>query len=370
LRVPGVASRRYAVHLKASGVHIASLATNLTTNPRKPMSPVPPQVHSLAAEIYRWHQANADDGLRPHLGASLIGHPCARYLWLSFRWVMATGFEGRILRLFARGQREEAIIVEELRGIGAEVSECQANGDQWRVSACGGHFGGSLDGCVKGLPGGSATNWELLEFKTHNAKSFKDLSEKGVQVSKPQHWCQMQTYLHLTGMTRANYIAVNKDTEALYHERVAVDPEAGPQLIKRAESVIFAQEPPPGISSDPSWFQCRMCSYHAFCHGQEAPLVTCRSCAHVTPDPQGGWKCERFGHWLTISAQKEACAQHRYIPALLSTFAVMVDADASENWVEYRNLATNALFMNCGTVYRSADIHGCQDKRQLVVKEG
>lgn len=333
------------------------------------MAYVPPPVHSLAAEIYRWHQANADDGLRPHLGASLIGHPCSRYLWLSFRWVMAPGFDGRILRLFARGQREEAIIVEELRGIGAEVSECQANGDQWRVSACGGHFGGSLDGCVKGLPGGSSTNFELLEFKTHNAKSFKDLSEKGVQVSKPQHWAQMQAYLHLTGMTRANYIAVNKDTEALYHERVAVDPDAGPQLIKRAESVIFAQEPPPGISSDPSWYECRLCNYHSFCHGQEAPLVNCRTCAHVTPDPQGGWKCERFGHWLTISAQKEACAQHRYIPALLSTFSVMLDADAGENWVEYRNLATGSsfrqFFTNGGDGYSSKNIHACQDKSQL-----
>ena len=367
MRVPGVASRRYAVHLKASGVHIASLATNLTTNPRKPMSPVPPQLHSLAAEIYKWHQANADDGLRPHLGASLIGHPCARYLWLSFRWVMDPGFEGRILRLFARGQREEAIIVEELRGIGAEVSECQANGDQWRVSACGGHFGGSLDGCVKGLPGGSATNWELLEFKTHNSKSFKDLNDKGVKVSKPQHWAQMQAYLHLTGMTRANYIAVNKDTEALYHERVAVDPEAGPQLIKRAESVIFAQEPPPGISSDPSWYECRMCNYHAFCHGQEAPLVNCRTCAHATPAADGEWLCEWQGYPLSVVGvdPKVGCVKHRYIPALLSTFAVMVDANHEENWVQYRNLATNALFMNCGTVYRSEDIRWCQDKGQL-----
>ena len=330
------------------------------------MPPVPPPVHSLAAEIYRWHQAQADDGLRPHLGASLIGHPCARYLWLSFRWVMAPGFEGRILRLFARGQREEAIIVDELRGIGAEVSECQENGDQWRVSACGGHFGGSLDGCVKGLPGGSATNYELLEFKTHNAKSFKDLSEKGVQVSKPQHWCQMQTYLHLTGMTRANYIAVNKDTEALYHERVAVDPDAGPQLIKRAESVIFAQEPPPGISGDPSWWTCRMCQYHSICHGQEAPLVNCRTCAHATPTTDGLWVCENKKLLpLTVEMQKEACPSHRYIPALLSTFAVMVDANHEENWVQYRNLATNALFCNKSFVYRSTDIHGCQDKSQL-----
>ena len=28
----------------------------------------------------------ADDGLRQHLGASLIGKPCERALWYAFRW--------------------------------------------------------------------------------------------------------------------------------------------------------------------------------------------------------------------------------------------------------------------------------------------
>ena len=45
---------------------------------------------------------------RAHLGASLLGHPCDRYLWLMFRWAVIEKFDGRILRLFQRGQREEA----------------------------------------------------------------------------------------------------------------------------------------------------------------------------------------------------------------------------------------------------------------------
>ena len=181
---------------------------------------MPEPLHSLAASIYRWREATADDGLRPHLGASLIGHHCARHLWLTFRWSAKQSWEGRMLRLFDRGQREEAVIVAELRGIGAEVSECQPDGQQYRVAMFGGHFGGSLDGVARGIPGGSATNWELLEFKTHNTKSFKELTEKGVQTAKWQHYCQMQTYMALTGMTRANYIAVCKDDDQIYHERV------------------------------------------------------------------------------------------------------------------------------------------------------
>ena len=45
--------------------------------------------------------------LRPYLGMSQIGHHCERYLWLSFRWCFDSYFEPRMLRLFARGHREE-----------------------------------------------------------------------------------------------------------------------------------------------------------------------------------------------------------------------------------------------------------------------
>jgi hypothetical protein len=59
---------------------------------------------------------------RPHLGASQIGNDCNRALWYSFRWAVWPHFDGRTLRLFDRGQREEAVFVEELRRIGARAS--------------------------------------------------------------------------------------------------------------------------------------------------------------------------------------------------------------------------------------------------------
>ena len=81
------------------------------------------------------------------MGASLIGHNCDRYIWLTWRWALKPEFKGRILRLFDTGKREESRLIEELRGIGATVWDVDPDsGDQWRVSACNGHFGGSLDG--------------------------------------------------------------------------------------------------------------------------------------------------------------------------------------------------------------------------------
>ena len=78
----------------------------------------PDQLTSQA--ITAWYEAKPQD-FRDHLGASLIGHSCNRYLWLTFRWAVMPKFEGRMLRLFNTGNREEIRIAEELRGIGVEL---------------------------------------------------------------------------------------------------------------------------------------------------------------------------------------------------------------------------------------------------------
>ena len=54
-------------------------------------------------------------------------------------------------------------------------------------------------------------------------KSFRDSSAKGVVEAKPQHWAQMQIYMHLTGLTRALDLVVGKDTDDLHVERVAAE---------------------------------------------------------------------------------------------------------------------------------------------------
>ena len=68
---------------------------------------LPERQNTTTAEIYKWY-ASKPQSHREHLGASLIGAECDRYLWQSFRWVALPQFEGRILRLFDTGTREEA----------------------------------------------------------------------------------------------------------------------------------------------------------------------------------------------------------------------------------------------------------------------
>ena len=94
--------------------------------------------------------------------------------------------------------------------------------------------------------------WHVIELKTHNARSFAELRTHGVQKAKPEHWAQMQVYMHLTGLTRALYLAVCKDTDALYAERVRIDHAEAERLIERAGRIIFATRPPARISEDPT----------------------------------------------------------------------------------------------------------------------
>lgn len=312
--------------------------------------------------IYEWYERNADDGHRPHLGASLIGHACERHLWLTFRWARRANFPGRVLRLFDTGKREEARIVDDLRGIGCEVFDTQPDGSQWRIETFGGHFSGSLDGAVRGVPEAPLT-WHVLEAKTHNAKSFADLSKKGVEVSKPMHYAQMQVYMGFTGMERALYFAVCKDTDEIYTERVHFDREKFQRLVNKAEAVIFAAEPPPRISSDPAWFECKFCDHHALCHGTTVAEPNCRSCAHVTPARDGTWQCERHGSALGDVEQRKGCQAHRYIPILLERIGTMVDASQEDNWVRYRNIKTAGHFTNGAPPagFSSEEIHAAAE---------
>jgi hypothetical protein len=154
---------------------------------------MPDSQHSTAQKIYNWYQEKSRP-YRPHLGASVIGHSCDRYLWLTFRWAKQQNFPGRILRLFETGNLEETRIAKELKGIGVVLHTHDENGSQIRCFDDSGHFGGSVDGVGKGFPEALKT-WAILEAKTHNSKSFKQLEKKGVLESKPRHYAQMQVYM-------------------------------------------------------------------------------------------------------------------------------------------------------------------------------
>lgn len=289
---------------------------------------LPKQSQTVGA-IYAHHKHIGNiEPPRQYLGMSEIGGPCKRALWYKFRHCCKPDFTGRFFRLFETGDLAEIRFTKELRAIGCEVHDVNENGEQFAFNELGGHFSGHMDGCAIGIPEAPET-WHVLEFKTHNAKSFTELTKEGVEKSKPQHYAQMQCYMHSSGMTRALYLAVNKDTDELYSERIRYDKEAAKRLIERAEQIITNITPPERISDRPDFYQCKWCDARAICWGiQEegkcqalpVPAISCRQCCHATPAMDGNarWVCEKHKRSLSEADQAKACDDHLCLPGLFA----------------------------------------------------
>jgi len=289
----------------------------------------------LCEAIYRAYEREAGSSSREHLGASIIGKLCERALWYDFCWASPITHPGRVLRLLESGQREESRLARDLRRLGATVLEVDPEtGRQFRVSALGGHFAGSLDGLAWGVPDDPA-RWQVLEFKTHNAKSFAELLSQGVRRAKPLHFAQVQIYMALMELEVALYMAVCKDDDALYIERIALDPHIAAGLIAKAERIIGAQSAPARISDDPAHYGCRYCEHAALCHGKAAARVHCRSCLHASPVTDG-WHCTRHEAMLKVAQQREGCADHLYLSSLVPGEQIDASPETPVQWVHYR----------------------------------
>lgn len=312
---------------------------------------------------------DADNGFRPHLGASLIGRSCERQLYYVFHWAKAASFEPRILRLFGRGQREEDTFANLLRSAGVTIHQVDpATGKQFQFSSCGGHFGGSMDGAGVKIPDAPAT-WHVIEMKTHGKKSYDVLVKDGVRKAKPEHWFQMQCYMKWTGMTRALYMAVCKDDDRLHLERIDYDEVEASRMFERAERIINCNEPPQRIGSA-DWYECKFCDFRDICHGTEAPAVNCRTCAHSTAEKAGYWSCARNCHnEIPVQSQKLGCDGHRYIPKMLH-WAEMTSGSDTDNWVKYQ-MHDGGTFVNgyAPEGLSSQEIQAATDKKALALTQ-
>lgn len=320
--------------------------------------------HPVALAINSKLEAIQEDGRRRHLGGSLIGRDCRRELWYSFRWATPIQFKGRMLRLFNRGHKEEFRFVEWLRLIGVEVHEYENDGrrliynqesgeyalvsperaaelhgnnmlvdvtndpiereiakrlgydvpddKQWRILDIDGHFGGSLDGIVRYVPGVQVLGLPhdapgLVEFKTHGLTSFEKLVGEGVRKAKPEHYAQMQIYMHKRQLSFAVYMAICKNDDRLHVEFVQPEFGEGQKLLDKAREVIYSRTPPERISKNPTWFKCKFCDHKAACHFGAPLAKSCRTCINANPVSDGRWFCARWQSLIPQDAERDGC---------------------------------------------------------------
>ena len=265
--------------------------------------------------------ADPNDNFRQHLGCSLIGDECERKSWYTFNWYTQRNIPGRILRLFDRGNREEAPLVEAIRSAHIEVQPVNPSTNrQWTFRDPGlPHFGGSADAISRGWFGNDT--WVGLEFKTAGAARWREFSRKGIEETSPTYFGQVQSMMRLSHLDCSPTpplnsfieIIVNKDNDELYAELIPRDPEVGEILKVKAERIFEARHPTEveRISEYGDYYLCKFCDHSSICHGYDdaVPAPTCRSCAHVSMTTRT-WRCGLKRRRLSRSASLAGCAEY------------------------------------------------------------
>lgn len=285
------------------------------------------------AAIDDFIESNQEDGNRNHLGASLIGRPCSLQLWFIFRWAKKPRHRAQLLRLFNRGHLEEDRFVKYLRDAGMRVWDVDAQGQQFRIIDCDGHFGGSSDGVAMEVPDVPVGEACLTEYKTKGDKPFKKLVTEGIVGSNYEHFVQMQVYMDKMNLNYGLYMCVNKNNDELHMEIIKRDPRVAEQHILKADNIIHSNERPAQISNTATYYQCKFCDFTNICHGKEIPQINCRTCAHSTPGPNGTWDCAR-GHSLINEKELNCvgCCEHVFNPHMLNNVE-LVSGNMDENYL-------------------------------------
>jgi len=216
----------------------------------------------------RWRK---DSGVRSYLGMSGIGGLCRRKIWYGFRGYTPSAIEGRIQMIFSLGDAVELQVLKWLEQAGYKVRDRQL-----AFEDMGGLFRGHCDGIVEGV----TQKPHILEIKSASASRFKAFQESGIAAISPEYAGQVQCYMGYSGLERAIFVVMNKNTCEIYTERVHFSRSSFVELKEKATSIIGKDVEIRGFDQDSP--ECGMCPYKGHCWSapyiQETP--TCGTCVH------------------------------------------------------------------------------------------
>jgi hypothetical protein len=163
----------------------------------------------------------------------------------------------------------EDLIADWIKLAGFDLRTRNENGEQFGFSTADRKIAGHADGIIFGGPDFMKYP-SLWECKTMNNKSWTDTAKRGVLVSKPLYYAQVQIYMAYLGLEEnpCLFTGLNKDNSEIYHEIIPFDSEAAQRYSDRAVQIIKASENNelmPCVSSDSSFYKCKMCSYRQEC---------------------------------------------------------------------------------------------------------
>lgn len=218
---------------------------------------------------------------RDYLGASRLGVNCNRALQFEYTNTPKDedqNFTAKTLRIFAAGHVFEELMIEWLKQAGFKIITRKSNDEQFGFTAADGKIQGHIDGVIIGAPEELKLSLPmLLECKSLNDKSWREVKKKGVVIAKPVYAAQIalyQAYMakEIAGIDQnpALFTAINKDTAEIYFELIEFDLALAQKLSDKAVNILRATEVGellPRIASDSSYFECKFCSWQKRCWG-------------------------------------------------------------------------------------------------------
>lgn len=267
---------------------------------------------------------------RGHLGMSQIQKD-ARELWYGFRWCFPKHSEARKERIFRLGDAIEAEIIRVLSLIpGVELHTVDGNSNQFNFREYGGHFSGSMDGCVRGLP--DSSDWHVFEAKSANKSRFKELTKSSIKSWAPEYYTQVQCYMGASGMRKAYFIVYCKDDSELCDEVIEYDGTTWDEMKIKARQIILATKPPVSSYPNRNFYKLNFMSQanREIYFGERAPYPSCRNCMFCEADIESDgavWKCNLRAKKLSLSDQEAGCDLHLFMDALVPGISCGFDGD-------------------------------------------
>lgn len=212
-----------------------------------------------------------------NIGFGAIGHPCRLKIYNDINTDIPEVFKADTLRIFRNGHLDEATMASELRlldGIELHTHDPNRGGKQYKLDNLGGRLTGRLDGVIKGLKQAPAT-WHVWEHKSVNQKKFDKLEKLKVQHGEKQalkiwdevYYAQAQMNMFHAELDRHYLTVSTPGVRVVTSCRTELDGGYAEMLIRKAEHIINAKNPPERISNNPEDFICKFCRWREKCHG-------------------------------------------------------------------------------------------------------
>lgn len=239
---------------------------------------------------------------RDYLGASGIGYLCERRVRFSngheepdventeeteeeIEQVVTDKFSPQLLRIFKHGHMIEEVYAEHFN-LAYDLVEVDDNGKQFGFSELDGKFKGHCDGVFMGMRDPYEPVFDfpaLWEHKGLNASGFSQLKQRGLFLSYPHYYAQLNLYAFLIkpvigGVERdlsknpVIFSAVSKNTDEVHIEAIIPNRESAIFHYERAKRILEDGGDPsiaPVYSQDRNHMVCKVCPYRERCHGPD-----------------------------------------------------------------------------------------------------